>query len=859
MTQPPLETLRQKRGTISVRCSRCGEENVQGSAFCRHCGRKLPSAAPTKNTKTNASDAGKKPAKEKSGRRRVRWGRISLLSVLAVILIGLAFGTVETVKAYRTMPSVSNLVALSTTGQDSVIYDRFGKPVTKLHLSTNRINVPLSKISPSMQHALVSIEDHNFYVNDGFDIRSIFRAALSDVLHHGRLQGASTLTEQLGKIMYLHDNRSISYKIQEILIGLELARSYSKSQILDMYLNQVYLGDGASGVATAAKAYFDEAPDKLTVAQSALLAGLPQAPSYYDPLTNLKVAKARQLQVLNAMVKYGYLTKAQATAAYHAPLHLSPTHVGASNASSQYPYPWYIDQVITTLEAKGYSQQEIYDGGLKIYTELDPTVYNIAQTAVDHWMNYNFGGSKRADPHHQAAVTVEDPHTGAIWAVIGGRTHNRLYPEDLATSSQAQRSTGSSIKPLVDYTPALTKGYTQMSVIQDVPIHKLNGLWWPQNDDHQYRGYMTLRDGLAISDNNVAVHLLGDIGPSYGLNFADQKFGLKLPSSDATQLELAIGGFKHGGANVYQMTQAYSTFPNNGVRMAPIWVSKVVDQAGGVIYQKAPKGQTEFSAQVSYIMTQMMERVLDPNPIPTGGPTVYSTGTQLGIGRPAAGKTGTNNGQTDAWFMGYEPQMVVGVWEGDRTTEIQPQENTPQGPAYGATAAGPIWKQIMEQVNQAEHLPVEQFAQPSGLVYVPNVSITSGKIASSAAPSNEIQGAWFIQGTQPTSVGKTHEKLKVTASKPKELWQPGCGPSVTSVFLKPESDWHPGVPLPADSSLWAPTKKCTPSVAPTSSSTSAPTTTSSSSTSTSTPPSSSTSSPPPPSTPSTPPSTISAP
>lgn len=757
-------------------------------------------------------------------------------------MAGFGYGGYIGYQAWQTLPSVQSMVSLQAMGQDSVIYDRFGQPVARLHGTVNRVNVPLSEISPNLQHALVAIEDHSFYTNPGFDITSILRAAFVDIIHRRAVQGASTLTEQLAKDLYLSDKKTLVRKAQEFMIGLELAHTYTKQQILDMYLNEVYLGDGASGVYSASKAYFDETPSQLTLAQAAMLAGLPQAPSLYDPLVNLKLAKQRQLQVLNAMVKYGYISKAQANQAYAAPLNLHPVAVNSAN-SQIYPYPWYVDKVIQVLEQQGFSGTQIFDGGLKIYTALDPTIYNIAQNAVDQTMNYNFGPSQSPNPTYQAAAVVEDPHNGDILAVIGGRTFSQPFMEDLATNPSVQRSTGSSIKPLLEYAPAIAKGYTQMSVIQDVPIFHVNGQWWPHNDNHLYRGYLTLRDALAISDNDVAVHLLHDIGLDYGYYFAKNKFGLPLTTADLhAGLGIAIGGLKEG-FNVLEMTQAYATFPNNGVRMTPIWVTKVVNPDGAVVFQDSPHGTVVLTPQQDYIMEKMMERVMDPNPIPSIGPGSDATGINLGIGRPAAGKTGTNNGEADAWFLGYTPQLMVGVWEGNRKGEYR-QPATPNGPAYGDVAAGPIWQKIMEQVDAQEHLPVEHFPRPSGMVYLNDISITSGKIASQYAPPQDVEGAWFIKGTQPTTIGDTHYPVKVLARNPNELWQQGCGAYVTTIALRRESDWHPGGPYIWDSRYWAPTKMCTPSTAP-------------SKTSPSTSPSSSPSSPSAtaaPSTPSTPPS-----
>lgn len=782
-----------------MRCSRCGHENTEASKFCRHCGKSLK-ALPV------AQKAASGP------RRHVRWGRLVLVAAALVVMAGGGYAGLKIYRAWQSLPAVPTL--LSTGFQDSIVYDRYGQPIATLHGQDNRINVKLSQVSPIMQTAIVDTEDHNFYHNPGFDLKSIARAALVDLRHQAAVQGASTITEQLAKNLFLTDNRTLTYKIQEFLLGIKLARTYSKQQILQMYLNTVYFGNGAFGIGAASSVYFDEPASKLTLAQASVLAGLPQAPSLYDPYVNLKLAKQRQWVVLQEMVKYGSITQQQAVAAYHQPLNLKLGPLGQPTSQTQ--YPWFVNTVIGKLESKPYnlSPSEIYNGGLHIYTTLDPKVYNIAQNAVTQWMNTNFGPSTKKLPNHQAAVVVMDPHTGYVYAIIGGRNPAQAYALEENFALQAQRSTGSSIKPIMEYTPALAKGLTEMTVMQDLPQFKRNGVPWPSNDDHQYRGYIDLRDALAISDNNIAVRLLNKIGLQYGFNFANKKFGLTLNPANLTQssLAMAIGGFIHGPTPM-QMADAYDAIANGGTRMKPIFVTKVTNQYGATIIQNVPQGTPEFSPQVAYIMTKMMERVFYVGNLPglyqdTHWPEL-TTGGGLLPGRPAAGKTGTNNGYADAWFDGFTPQLEAVVWEGRLAEDPQnPQYTLNRGPAYGATAAGPIWKQIIEQSSQALNLPVEHFPQPPGIITMP-VSITSGLLPSANTPKHDIQTGYFIAGTQPTTTGHNHVRLQVVAAHPNLLWQPGCGPAVTATFLEPEPMYKKGMQLPLDHFEWPPTKMCT--------------------------------------------------
>lgn len=759
-------------------CPACGKHIDAHAKFCRFCG----------------------VTRRPTAQRHVHWGRLTLmLSGLAVSIL-----TLGIIRTANQLPSVGNLVSRFYQSPTSLVYDSTGQVVAQLGGPARQV-VPFRSISPKMTEALIAIEDHNFYHNPGFDLRSIARAAYVDLTHHAAIQGASTITEQLAKDLYLSDQKTLQRKIKEFLIGIDLASHYTKHRILDLYLNEVYFGQGADGIAAASHVYFDTTPAHLTLAQATLLAGLPQAPSLYDPLVNLKLAKERQTEVVQAMVRYGDISARQGRRVLKAPLHLKPE--APVDTTSHYPYPWYIDEVVTELMQHGFTMSQILHGGLKIHTALRPQVYQIAQQAVDHWMNTNFGRSTALYPDHQAAAVVENPHNGHVWAIIGGRTHFTFLQSDLA--SNALRSTGSAIKPLLDYAPAIAKGYTQMSVIQDVPIFRnVHGQsWWPSNDNFMYRGYMDLRDALAISDNDVAVQLLNRIGLHYAIQFLRQRFDITLPKNQSPTLGMALGV----DTNLLDLTRGYAALDNSGTLVQPIFVTRVTLHHH-MLFSARPTTSSAISPDQAFIITDMLRRVLDPHPIPSIGPQSLATGYRLGLGRPAAAKSGTNNHEADAWFLGYEPQMTVGVWEGDRIGEIaQPYTNSGDGPAYGAVAAGPIWHQIMQTVNRDLHLPAVPFTRPTGVTYVKRVSITSGDHPSRYTPKNELQGAWYIDGTVPQATDPTWYPVKVAANNPATLWHPGCGPFVTITALRRESQWHPGVPLPWDSRQWAPTTLCSPS------------------------------------------------
>lgn len=709
-----------------------------------------------------------------------------LVAILSAILVGtvggLAFGNLVT-----GLPSVEGLDNYS--GQNSVLYDIHGQAVGYLPGAQDRTVVGLAQIPKYLQEGVIATEDSRFYQNNGFDIRGIARSVWTDLRGRTLAQGGSTISEQLAKDLFLSDQKTFSRKIKQIILGVELERRYTKTEILDAYLNLIYLGQGAYGVDSAARVYFDEPLSHLDLAQCALLAGLPQLPTTNDPYQNPKGALERRHEVLYRMVAQGYITVAQATVADHEPLNL---HDGTLDTSSPEEIaPFFVDEVYRYLATK-LGSKVLAQGNLQIYTTLDPKIQVGVDKAVSDVFDKSFPVTDPLHPRPQAAAVVMDPKTGYVLALYGGRSHPVAFPENWAT---ARRQPGSTIKPVAEYAAALETGYTQMTVLNDAPWMTLKGKPWPQNDDHIYRGRISLRKALALSDNNIAVRLLRLVGLSKTYDTATKQFGLPLSPNDKN-LAMGIGALRHG-VSVLNLTDAYATFPNQGVRPEPIFVTKVLDAQGNVLLRNVPKLHPVLSPQTAFIETQMLEGVIQ-----------RGTGYQVAdIGRPAAGKTGTSEDFKDGWFIGYTPNLVAGVWEGN-------EDNSTQGhDIFGATYAAPIWQKIMK--TAVAGTPVRDFPQPKGLVWA-KVSNESGLLPSPLTPPDHIKGAWFVDGTQPDKVGNEYVALKVDASNPSYLYDPSDPNSqpLTKVFLR-----YPGtntdgplgmltggdLPLPTDAGDWPPT------------------------------------------------------
>ncbi len=598
-----------------------------------------------------------------------------LLVLLLLVVLFVAGSVAGIVAAYsRNLPDISRMADYQPA-RSTRIYARDGSLLASLY-KENRIWVPIGKIPQPVREAFIANEDHNFYHHHGVDFGGIVRASFADLTHHHIEQGASTITQQLARGLFLTDKQSISRKIQEALLAMEIERYYTKDEILERYLNLIYLGSGAYGVDAAAHTYFGRSVGSLTLGQAAMLAGLVAAPSDYSPYVNRPLARERQLHVLQRMADSGYITGDQVAEAYDAPLQLA----GQRPAGLQgFSAPWFTTYTVAQLE-RAFGKQAAYEGGLQVYTTVDPRMEKIGQEAVDWGMNEAKLEGIGAD---QAALVAIRPSTGEIMAMIGG-THFSLTNQ-FNRAWQAHRQPGSSFKVYV-YTAAIDSGMPASTIIDDSPVSYpdgTGGTWSPQDDDHSYMGPVTLRVGLAQSRNIVAVKLLEQVGVDRVIQYAHR---MGVSSNLEANLSLALGT-----SVITPLDQAtgYATLANQGVHIPASPFRLVKDSLGNPVLDNQYPEQTEVvSAGTAYIMTTMMEDVVNHG---TGYPNAV-------IGRPAAGKTGTTSDFRDAWFVGFTPDLVTAVWIGNDNYH-------PMNESYGGNIPARIWARFMKSAleNVAKH------------------------------------------------------------------------------------------------------------------------------------------------------------
>ncbi len=540
--------------------------------------------------------------------------------------------------------------------------------VTQIYSSDNHLiktfqtfhyqEATIDEIPQYLKDAVISTEDKNFYYHDGYDIFGIARSIIVNIINKKATQGASTITQQLARILFLSNEKTITRKIKEIQVAARIEKTLSKDKILEMYLNNVYLGSGAYGVAAAASTYFDKNLSDLTLAECALIAGLPQAPSVYSPYKNIDLAEKRRNKVLKRMYIMKTINKEQYENALNEKIVLRKNK-GTSRTNVA---PYFIDYVLKELEDLGFDETEVSQGGYKIITTLDYDAQVAANEAIEKTMK----AWKLTKPKQQAALFSFSPETGAIIAYCGGKDYSETQYDRV---TQAIRPPGSSFKPIV-YAAAVQKGYLPTDIVEDSPV--TIGDWSPHNYANKYKGKMPLYKALAISSNVVAVKLIKEIGVDSVIDMA-KSLGITTPLTKDFTIALGSNGVK-----LYDMVVVYGNFANGGYRVKPYAIERIETSRGKVIYQaRRTKITKALDRDTAGIMTGMLKKVI------TSG-----TGRSANIDRPMGGKTGTTNENKDAWFIGYTPYLVTGVFMGN-------DDNTSIG-LTGGSAPARIWKEMMK-------------------------------------------------------------------------------------------------------------------------------------------------------------------
>lgn len=632
----------------------------------------------------------------------MRRGKLQRTSFFALFfLLGLAAGGIIFgglfISFFRDFQTISTQLEDFTPSLTTRIYDIRGRLIGEF-FTERREYARLNEIPLLLQKAFIASEDQNFYQHPGVDLLGILRALWQNLLNLRVVEGGSTITQQLSRSRFLDNRRNLERKVKEVLLALILERRYTKDEILEAYLNQIYLGHGVYGVKTAARLYFGKDLKDLNLAEMAMLAGVARSPSYFSPYVDLAAAQRQERRVLRRMFECGFITKEEYEKAVATPIVLS----GLERRASICPY--FLDYLLKELRTR-FEDWQIFSGGLKVYTTLDADIQKVANETLTR-------------SGYQGAVLCIDPKNGYIKAMVGGRSYEE---SKFNRATQAYRQPGSTFKPFI-YAAALDSGFTPSTVLVDEPIEFPNG-WKPQNYERIFRGPMTLREALEKSVNIIGIKLLQETGIDKVIQYA-RRMGIQSPLR--RDLSLALGTSE---VTLLELTTAYAAFANGGMVPEPIAILRVEDAEGHVLYEQTPNLRRALSPETAYIMARLLEGVIE-----------RGTGRRAAIGRPAGGKTGTTEDFIDAWFVGFTPDLVCGVFLGN-------DDRKPLGPQKtGGIIAAPIFAQVMKEA--LKDVPPHDFTRPEGIVEI-EVCAKTGLLPS---PSCTTVTLPFKRGTTPKTI-----------------------------------------------------------------------------------------------------------
>ena len=662
----------------------------------------------------------------------------SFLGFLGLLVAGGTAALVVLNNYAKALPDVSRLRYYEPS-ETTRIFSADGQLIATL-FKENRTWTPLEQISPNMKHAILAIEDSRFYEHHGVDPVGVARAAVDLIRSGGQIrQGASTITMQLARNLFLSPDQSFDRKIREALLALQIEKTFAKDEILELYLNQVYFGAGAYGVQAAANVYFNVKARDLSVAQAAIIAGLPASPSAYSPLVDERAARIRALEVLSRMLVMDFLDQQQYREAVDQ-LRSGLKYANQNREEFQVlKVPYFTTYVIKDLYSR-YDEDLLYRGGLKIYTTVDLKLQEQAEAILRRDVtNY----AKWYNASNAAAVVLENK-TGYIRAMVGGLGWSRKNQFNRAW--QARRQPGSSFKVFV-YTTAIESGYSPDTIVPDSPVSYDMGngeRWSPKNSDGSFMGNIPMRTALQYSRNVVAVRLLTLVGAERVIEYA---YRMGIRERLEPNLSLALGS---AVVSPLEMASAFSVFPNGGIRVQPTGVKIIYDSQGNVVEDHTFPSQEEvLSEATAFAMTEMLRNAVE-----------NGTGTGAIIpGRPVAGKTGTTDDHRDGWFVGFTPQMTTAVWVGN-------DNFSRMWNVFGGDVAAPLFRQIMQFAHKG--LPVLQFGQLRGGQVSVLMCSESKKRANAKCPTTYKE--YFRPDLVPTSFCPLHgrgELLPVAGARDK--------------------------------------------------------------------------------------------
>lgn len=570
---------------------------------------------------------------------------MALVVIMVICVAGAGAGFLLSITG--TLPDVSQTLSPAASSQ---IYDCKGRLITTVHAEQNRLPVKLADTPKDLQNAFIAAEDIRFYKHHGIDPIGIARAVVSNIRHRDATgQGGSTITQQLARNAFLTQEQTLKRKLLEAVLAVEIENKYTKAEILEMYMNQIYFGQGAYGVQTASHVYFGKDVKDLNLAQCAMLAGLPNSPNYYSPFHNLQAAKYRQGVVLDQMAKYGYITQEQADEAKAQDLGLVKP---GSNQDNNKVASYFVNYVVQQVSDK-YDSSAIYKEGLKIYTTLDLDMQKDAENAVNKDLPKGTKNAKGITQPQGALLAIETK-TGDVKAMVGGRGEDQFN-----RATQMYRQPGSAFKPFT-YVTALEKGMSPNMMLDNSAVSFAGG-WSPKNYGHTTGGPVTMTEALVKSMNIPTINLANKVGMSNVIKTAEKCGITSLVDSGKysdNNLSASIGGLSKG-VSLWDMAQAYSVFANNGQLIKPRVILKIEDRNGNILEDHTGESDAEqvLDANAVARLNVMLQQAV-----------MRGTGRNAYFGRPLAGKTGTTNGAHDAWFVGYTPNMVTAVWIGDDTS-----------------------------------------------------------------------------------------------------------------------------------------------------------------------------------------------